>query len=406
MLKTIHSKIKSWSPFSFSTLKELPRPTLPFLLTPVFFVLLYVMSGFLENCIPVPPLDGSIGPFLYNERPTEPRKCRVLILGSSANGLGLSKTQLQDNLEIPVGKATVDGCWLWEAERILKKYPKETQYVKLVFLDFRSSLLGNDIHEFKFQNGNTFKYLGDPFDSSPDNVRIMNKLEISQQRSKTGGDALISLSFFDQMLPTKIPVSALWDQRRFKDDHETCWNNENYKNGKIELQDQLETKTQSVLTIPETEAYMRKYSQNTEEALWNFVLYCQSRDIFVVLNITPSWHNNYPYFMPEAKNLGEPEKCFVDLCQRLNEHPNCKVLYLRDFHEIVPDTVGREYMFDNIHMTQKGAMTYTNWVTEQIFGDAKILAAIYPPETCQEILAKHNPLMQNKVAGTNDQSIK
>ena len=234
----------------------------------------------------------------------------------------------------------------------------------------------------------------------------MNKLKISQQGSKADGDALIPLSFLDQLLPTKIPVSAFWDQRRFQDDHETCWNSEHYKKKKAEKQNELEAKTQNVLTIPKTEAKMRKYSQNTEEALWNFIQYCQSRDIFVVLNISPSWHNNYPYFMPEAENLGEPEKHFVDLCRRLNEHPNCKILYLRDFHEIIPDVIDREYMFDYIHLTKKGATVYTNWLTEQIFQDAKTLAAIYPPETCREILAKHKSPTQNKVAGSRGQSIK
>jgi len=58
------------------------------------------------------------------------------------------------------------------------------------------------------------------------------------------------------------------------------------------------------------------------------------------------------------------------------------------------------------HMTKKGAMTYTNWIMEQIFQDAKILAAIYPPETCREILAKHKSQTQNKVAGSHNQSIK
>ena len=412
MLKTIQSKIKTLSPFSFSTLKELPRPTLPFLLTPVFFILLYAMSGFLDTCIPVPPLRGSVGSFLYDERPAEPRKCQVLIFGSSANGMGIYKDLLQDNLNIPVGKATLSGCWLWEAEKILKKYPRETQHVKLVFLDFRSSLLENDTHEFDFQGGNTFRYLGDPFDSSPNNMRIMNKLKISQRNSETDKDFL-TLDFLDHTLPTKIPISALsFDKSRFLDDFEPRWSNESYLDKMVEKQNQLEAKTQNVMAIPEKEAKMQTYSQNTEEALWNFIQYCQSRDIFVVLNITPSWYKNYPYFMPEAKNLGEPEKLFVDLCQRLNEHSNCRVLYLSDFHEIIPDAIDREYMFDYIHLTQKGATVYTDWITEQIFQDVKVLAAIYSPETCQEILAKHNPPAQNeehssvKVAGSNDQSIK
>ena len=397
MLKTIQSKIKSMSPFSFSTLKELPRPTLSFLLTPVFFGLFYVMLGFLDTCIPVPPLKGSVGAFLYNERPAVSRKCQVLILGSSANGMGIYRDLLQDNLGIPIGKATLSGSWLWEAERILKKYPKETRHVKLVFLDFRSFLLVNDIHEFEFQGGNTFRYLGDPFDSSPNNVRIMNKFKISQQSSKTDKNFL-TLDFLDHLLPTKIPISALsLDNSRFLDDFEPRWNNKNYIAVMLKKQNELETKTQCVLTIPETEANMQKYSQNTEEALWNFVLYCQSRDIFVVLNITPSWHKNYPYFMPEANNLGEPEKCFVDLCRRLNEHPNCMVLYLRDFHEIVPDAVDREYLFDELHLTQKGATVYTDWLTGQIFQNAKILAAIYPQERCREILAKRKFPTQNEV---------
>ena len=397
MIDKFRSIIKRYSPFSFSTLKELPRPTLAFLLTPLFFILFHGMMETLIDCKPVPPIKGDLGAFLYNERPSNPRKCEVLILGSSANGLGLYKDLFQEKLGVPVGKVAVSDCWLWEADRILKKYPEETQHAKLVFLDFRSHLMATDLHEFKFQNGNTFLGLGDPLDSSPENIKIMTALNVIKPNQN---NVLTPLSFMDYLLPTKTSVTTLFsfNENLYLDYHEPRWNDKKYRQRRQRDQDELEEKTRNISGPPETEASMAKYSQETEKALWNFIEYCQSRGIFVVLNITPSWYGNYPYHMPEAENLGEPEKRFVDLCRRLNEHPNCRLLYLRDFHEIDPDAIDREYMFDYIHMTKKGATVYTNWVTEQIFNDRKIMAAIYPSKKCERILAQRKSQTPSKAS--------
>ena len=72
----------------------------------------------------------------------------------------------------------------------------------------------------------------------------------------------------------------------------------------------------------------------------------------------------------------------------LERTPNCAVTDLRTFHEIMPGVNDADMLFDSIHMTKQGATVYTNWLTEQMLKDPKIVAAMRTLHKPEEFFAK------------------
>ncbi|MGL4595659.1 MAG: hypothetical protein ACRCUY_13120 [Thermoguttaceae bacterium] len=323
-----------------------------------------------------PILIGSLSSFVRSERGADPHCSEVLIGGNSTNGLGVYRAELEKELGRPVGKATIDGCWVWEFDRVLKKYPAETKNVKVVLLSFRWNDIITPIHTFGFQKGNTYHYLKDVTDITPKNMAFQWKLRQDEKMTnKTPSMLPMRFSLRDIVRYSQMNINGR--------DHESAWDNPRFRNSEsyISQREKLKAHSEKVkddipdsLDIP--------VADDTVQALWDFIEYCQLRNIFVVLNVTPRWHGSPG--IPEAKNPGDGLKRLHALIENIDCHPNCRVIYLKDFRSILPDAQDEEYLFDQYHMSRNGATVYTHWLADQMQRDPKVMAALNterkPPE--------------------------
>jgi hypothetical protein len=72
----------------------------------------------------------------------------------------------------------------------------------------------------------------------------------------------------------------------------------------------------------------------------------------------------------------------------LEKQPNSKVLYLKNFNDIIPDVDNSELIIDTIHTTAKGTTVYTNWLADQMLNDPKIITALKTQRKPEEFFAK------------------
>ena len=72
----------------------------------------------------------------------------------------------------------------------------------------------------------------------------------------------------------------------------------------------------------------------------------------------------------------------------LERHPNCSIIYVRDFQKIDPNLKCEDMLFDWHHMKRQGATIYSNWLTDQIRKDKKIVAALKAPRKREEFFVK------------------
>ena len=370
---------KRFSPFGFVTLEGLPKIpwALPFVI--LFFCLIW--RGYERNVDAARIIHGAASCFTYRIRVEKKPLPEILILGGSTNGRGIVRDVLANRLKQPVAKATVSTGWLWEAHQILKRYPEETKNVKLVCINFRGTHLRHAPYLRSFQNGNTFHALKDVTDMSSENLLFFKNL---RNRFKE----FPNQKFPNQsplFLPMKLPVKRIVQFAKEVpfDLHEDQWD------VCIKMTDKtmLAKWRKAQASSKEPESHLEKYSDEMEAAIWDFVNYCQSRDIFVVFNITPTLYK-FPALKPEGKVLTEADHRFLALCQALERAPNCAVVYLKNFHVLDPQANDTMLMYDQVHMTLKGATIHTNWLADQMLNNQKIVAVLKTPRKPEEFFVK------------------
>jgi hypothetical protein len=131
-----------WSPFAFGTLKEIPFPSWAIPFTILFFCLIW--RGYEKH------VDHSVGimrsshiPFLLQtEKAKIPRNAQVLFGGSSVSK-GFNPYYMDTLLNMPTSTVWHNGGSPWEFHKILKKYPKECQHVRVVVHDLDMWMLRN-----------------------------------------------------------------------------------------------------------------------------------------------------------------------------------------------------------------------------------------------------------------------
>ncbi|MDR1923287.1 MAG: hypothetical protein LBQ66_02840 [Planctomycetaceae bacterium] len=372
---------KQHSPFAFGTLKEIPFPSwaLPFVL--VFFCLIW--RGYERNVDMSPSMSGqSLSHFLYSVKNKKIPPPEVLIGGCSMNGMAVIRSLLERHLKTNVGKVSIGSCWIWEIERILKKYPKETKNVRMVLVDIRAGQLSSSPSEHYFRNGETFHFLKDVTDISPDNLRFITKLKENEFLKKSKSSLYLPMKFSLRRirLSLKYPATA--------DFFEARYTNISFANASKKRQRAASEHAKKLGDNANVESHLTKYSDEQEKAVWQFVKYCKSRNITVVFNFTPTWYN-YPSPKPEGKVLTESDHRFLALCYALDLHPTCKVIHsFKNFHEIIPNADDAKYLFDTVHMTKEGATIYTNWLANQMLKDQKIMTALKTPRKPNEFFVK------------------
>ena len=363
---------KQFSPFGFATLQGLPKVpwALPFVI--LFFCLIW--RGYERNVDSARTLTGAISSFTYRIRVEKAAPPDVLILGGSTSGRSIVSGVLAEKLKRPVAKAAVSNGWIWEAHQVLKKYPEETKNVKLVCINFQSHRLGIPTHKRGFQNGNTFHALKDVTDLSVKNFSFIYNLLNREKKLRNK-----SPFFF----PMKLSVRTIagFSREPAIDQDERIWATYPRMTSKKLLASWQEVQARS----KEPESHLKNYSDETEESVWDFVRYCQSRGIFVVFNIKPTWYKGDAR-KPEGTKFTEADYRFLALCMALEKTPNCAVLYLKNFRELAPNVDERELFYDQGHLTLTGATIYSQWLADQILSDPKITAALETPRKREEFV--------------------
>ena len=169
------------------------------------------------------------------------------------------------------------------------------------------------------------------------------------------------------------------------DYHERIWTTDRYTTNTG--RDQKRLQAQAYKTQSDPESHLEQYSDETAESIKNFVQYCRSRDIFVIFHVPPVWYRQ-PANKPEGKTLTEADHRAFALYMELERTPNCAFTYLRNFHEIIPGVSDAELFADEVHMRKQGATIYTNWLTEQMLKNPKIVAALETPRKSEEFFVK------------------
>ncbi|MGL4941945.1 MAG: hypothetical protein ACRC46_02000 [Thermoguttaceae bacterium] len=333
-------------------------------------------------------LSGALASFLDKERQRESHPS-ILVAGSSVNCYGICLAPLEKRFGTSAGKIALGGCGIWECERILKKYPQETQSVKIVYIDLRMICLGTAIGS---QIANAFPRLHDFSDVR--DVRLYESLHKTGVVPATRLDLCIS-----DMLPHRMSFHNLktYLKKLKSKNSETPCGFENMWTfpGRIEYSKPIieelslyatdatyepqNKNTQDLLKFQS--AICSRYNTEIESWLWDFARYCEGRGIFVVFNITPCWRA-IPY-IPDRNdpNLTIDQKKYLALFDKLDAHTNCRVIVLKDFQTLIPGAVDAEYLFDTHHMTKNGATVYTHWLADQTLRDEKICAHLGIP--CQ-----------------------
>jgi hypothetical protein len=274
---------------------------------------------------------------------------------------------------VPVGKTGQGGICFWEPERILKKYPNETKNVKVIVISLEHFTYGNvqysKKHPHLMQKGNSFHFLKDLTDLSLSNImflfRVCNNEDIKKKPI---------------FLPVRFSLRSIADSKKNADidknyNHIERMTLKRYCTN--EMKKNIETMIMKNGDDPNIQRHLGSYSEDFDCDIRGLLTYCRSKGIFVIATIPPVRYKCHPY-KPDGE-LTESDHRFLALISFLEKQPNGKVLYLKNFHGIIPDVDDSELLIDHMHTTAKGATVYTNWLADQMLKDPKIMTALKKP---------------------------
>ncbi len=354
--------LKRLSPFEFTTLKGWPK----FPWAVVVAILVYYQlsigfthsTAFLTNKLINNSKRKEVADavrFLVQENSRQPHKPQCLIMGTSKLAAGLDTHLLEKKLSMPVSKATINGSNLSESYAFLKKHENECKHVRLLFLTVDPECFDLRI-----------------FDIRKTRLRIMQ--EFGKRSPLAPG--LPRQSVIDSMLPLRTSLtqieSNLQPHSLFKD---IC-------RSRPPISDPSRG---NIIALYEKHVATRKAKKTTvpicsSEAMsitLDMVQYCKEKGIHLVLLIAPTWRgfNNFP----EQSSIARRDQDFLGFINHLHANSNCTVVVARHFEDILPNINPGDCFFDAIHMSDKGATIYTNWLADQMLADPKIVKALNTP---------------------------
>jgi hypothetical protein len=303
---------------------------------------------------------GAFKDFLRTEQGKHPKYPQILIAGSSLSGMGLHVGELERRMGMPTAQLSVCGGTASDVLGILECYLDEYRFAHTVFLELapgrltyehphRRKQFFDDVRGIE-SNGTLLGFLQRC--SMPYFVQLYREHKKSR-RSQDNSDNL-STPFFEKY----------WDDPKFKADIEK---------DKPPLRQRAEQSRENRKnSIPEDQPLMLwtkgtgndTYRANHIEALDRLMDLCRSRNIFVVVCITPEWYGQLNFTQNDIeKPTDDP---YLSLLREINARPDCTVIVCRDFEEITDEGTDDDYLFDYGHMTREGATVYTNWLVDRL----------------------------------------
>jgi hypothetical protein len=272
---------------------------------------------------------------------------------------------------VPVGKTGQGGICFWEPERILKKYPNETKNVKVIVITLEHFMAGNvqysKKHPLLMQHGNSFHFLKDLTDLSLSNIMLLFRVCNNEDIKKK-----------PVFLPPRFSLRSISKKNADIDENYNGIERATLKRHCTnEQKKKMEANVIKYGEDSNIQRHLSSYSDDFDCDVRRLLTYCRSKGIFVIATIPPVWYKCHPY-KPDGE-LTESDHRFLALISFLEKQPNGKVLYLKNFHDIIPDADDSELLVDTMHTTAKGATVYTNWLADQMLNDPKIMTALKKP---------------------------
>jgi hypothetical protein len=372
-----------WSPFELKTLKEFPFPSWAVLFSVLFFgIIWHYYEETINKYINVTSIMPNLSNFVYRYHTAKKPLPEVLLAGGCSIAGNTYRKTLEERLGMPVGKTAQGGICFWEPERILKKYPNETKNVKIIIITLEHFVHGNfqysKSHPLLMQKGNSFHFLKDLTDLSLSNIMLLFKVCNNEDIKKK-----------PIFLPPRFSLRSIADSKKNADI------NENYnsiertvftRHCTNEKKKKMEALVMKNGDDPNVQRHLDSYSDDSDCDVRRLLTYCHSKGIFGIATIPPVWYKCPPY-KPDGK-LTESDHRFLALVSFLEQQPNCKVLYLKNFHDIIPNADDLELLIDISHTTAKGTTVYTNWLADQMLNDPSIMTALKTPRKPEEFFAK------------------
>ncbi|MDR2440723.1 MAG: hypothetical protein LBE12_15280 [Planctomycetaceae bacterium] len=375
-------KTHYYLPFEFKTLKEFPFPIWTVLFTLIFFGLIWHWyEETVNKYINVTEIMPNLSNFVHLYHKMKKPLPEVLIAGGCSITGNTYRKDLEEKLGVPVGKVGQGGICFWEPERILKKYPEETKNVKVIVITLEHFMKGgvsySKGHVLLMQRGNSFHFLKDLTDFSLQNIKLLYGM--------TTNETIRKKPIF---LPPRFSLRSIMNSVKNADTDEnynsierSTLNRKCTSQKKKDIEDAIKRYGND----PNIQTHLGSYSDDFDRDVRKLVEYCRSKKIFLIATIPPVWYKLHPY-KPEVPTT-ESDHRFLALIAFLNQQPHCKVLYLKNFRDIIPDAEDSELLIDIMHTTAKGATVYTNWLADQMLNDQKIMAALKTPRKQDTYLA-------------------
>lgn len=243
----------------------------------------------------------------------------VIIAGTSRNGLAIHEPTVESILSAACVKIPIMASSPWEVLQVLKRNPDKLVHTKLVIMDLQPCQF-NENYSNLFQAGNTKTALETPF------PRICITSAIKEALQKQ-------------------------DYSRMDD----RW--------KVFEKNPHENSQENMSSLVAADRFMNDYdfSEYMDQTLRELIHFCQTRNIYLVLNIPPARYEHVVYI-----NSKYPEgyEQFNDYIQRVSREMNCCLIMMETFPiEYGNDT---DLFMDYGHMREKAAIIYSKWLAEKI----------------------------------------
>lgn len=370
--------------FEFRLIRNIPKPSVSVIFCVLFFVLLRIaLASHFQ--VSLHDLNGAVEEFVLQEQGEQPKHPAILVGGSSRNGMGIHMDVLEQRTGIPAGKVSCSAARPDFTFNALNHFEKECQNVKLVMIDVTPPVRTIDASS---------RAQGEIF------IQEIRRKFWSQDAARKENP----IKHYFVNLTERRPYVELY--RKWKDlgkneiyRFEDKWHQPAYRKGAERKQDELKKARET--------ARKGKFCQNEEWAdaepprkayqeLFDYIEDCHQRGIHIVFNATPRWYGT-PCITQSDITLDSSDH-FHKFLAEVDQRPNCTVIACGYFEEIDPHAQDEDYLFDSMHMTEDGAMLYTNWLVDRLLENSETAALFQKiPKTLPE-LSNPQPLYGSQAA--------
>lgn len=300
---------------------------------------------------------NALNSFVQNERSEYARHPQILVTGSSLAMCGIFPDVMEKNTGIPSVNIALVACQPTGILKLLTLFEKETSAAELLILELNPERLGvNQSYQRLFENtySDFFSFYTNGFSFPRDTI-------VSLIRKVKG-----------VWKPKLLQVNEIHNLGTVDDQRNRLPRDKNLPTRDIVVS---KPKTGTSKLYYNTEVgFTGKDDPKEFQAVRDILQLCRKRSVVVVVVVTPQWYGQLN--LSERDLKVSPINEYIALLQELKSQPDCEVIVCDEFTCITNDATDEDYLFDYGHMTDKGAMLYTNWLVEKLFESPKSSAVL------------------------------